>query len=241
MRTTGIALAFRTAKRLQPSLGSVSRNIHRVAPSHLGRDFDDGTPTANFRSRFPCFLRSNADVADLDFDKLVEDYYRPLYRFALSLSRQESEAGDLTQQTFYRWATKGHQLRDASRVKTWLFTTLHREFLGRRRQQDRFVHNPPDEQLSEPLQIAPNVVNALDAEIVQRALQELELRYRAPLTLFYMDQHSYREIAVILEIPIGTVMSRISRGKTELRQKLSDAAARESAKVIPLSKEEGRG
>ena len=63
----------------------------------------------------------------------------PLYRFALSLSRQESDAADLTQQTFLLWASKGHQLRDPSKVKTWLFTSLYREFLGRKRQQDRFV------------------------------------------------------------------------------------------------------
>jgi RNA polymerase sigma-70 factor (ECF subfamily) len=65
-------------------------------------------------------------VADLDFEKLVEDYHMPLYRFALSLSRKESDAADLTQQTFYLWASKGHQLRDASKVKTWLFTSLYR-------------------------------------------------------------------------------------------------------------------
>ena len=56
------------------------------------------------------------------------DYYRPLYQFAFTLTRDEADACDLTQQTFYIWARKGHQLRDQSKVKTWLFTTLHREF-----------------------------------------------------------------------------------------------------------------
>ena len=65
----------------------------------------------------------------------------PLYRFALSLSRRESDAADLTQQTFLLWAKKGHQLRDPGKVKTWLFTSLYREFLGRKRQQDRFVES----------------------------------------------------------------------------------------------------
>ena len=71
---------------------------------------------------------------------LVACYYEPLYQFAFSLARDEADACDLTQQTFCIWAAKGHQLRDASKVKTWLFTTLHREFLGARRRQTRFPH-----------------------------------------------------------------------------------------------------
>jgi RNA polymerase sigma-70 factor (ECF subfamily) len=160
----------------------------------------------------------------LDFEKLVEDFYVPLYRFAVSLARQESDAADLTQQTFLLWATKGHQLRDPTKVKTWLFTTLYREFLGRKRQQDRFVESESSAEAVAAQTIAASVVNQLDGDIVQRALLGLEEIYRAPLTLFYLQQHSYREIAEILEVPIGTVMSRISRGKDQLRKALADDA-----------------
>lgn len=177
-------------------------------------------------------------VAELDFAQLVEEYYMPLYRFALSLSRKEADAGDLTQQTFYIWAQKGHQLRDLAKVKTWLFTTLYRDFLHRKRQSDRFLESDADAHFAEPAYIAPSVVDALDAGIVQRALHALDERYRAPVTLFYMKQHSYREIAEILEIPIGTVMSRISRGKAELRKGLLGAAASAERKVVPLAKGE---
>jgi RNA polymerase sigma-70 factor, ECF subfamily len=161
-------------------------------------------------------------VADLDFEKLVEDFYMPLYRFALSLSRKESDAADLTQQTFFLWASKGHQLRDASKVKTWLFTSLYREFLGRKRQQDRFVEVESSGEAVATQTISASVVNQLDGDIVQRALFALEEIYRAPLTLFYLQQHSYKEIAQTLEVPIGTVMSRISRGKQQLRKALAD-------------------
>lgn len=162
-------------------------------------------------------------MAQIDSEHLVEMYYTPLYRFGLSLSRNEADAGDLVQQAFYTWATKGHQLRDVSKVKTWLFTTLYRDFLAKKRQADRFVETE-DADFIEPMHVAPSVINALDAAIVQQSLQALDDRYRAPVTLFYMQQHSYREIAEILSIPIGTVMSRISRGKAELRKQLSDAA-----------------
>jgi RNA polymerase sigma-70 factor, ECF subfamily len=161
-------------------------------------------------------------VADLDFEKLVEDFYMPLYRFALSLSRRESDAADLTQQTFFLWASKGHQLRDSSKVKTWLFTSLYREFLGRKRQQDRFVEAENNPEAIAAQVIPASVVDELDSEIVQHALLALEEIYRAPLTLFYLRQFSYKEIAETLEIPIGTVMSRISRAKEQLRRALAD-------------------
>src|SRR5882672_11970087 len=75
------------------------------------------------------------------FEAIVCQHYEALFRFAMSLTRSESDAQDLTQQTFYVWAMKGHQLRDISKVKTWLFTTLHRAFLNARRRQIRFPHD----------------------------------------------------------------------------------------------------
>jgi RNA polymerase sigma-70 factor, ECF subfamily len=161
-------------------------------------------------------------VATLDFEQLVEDFYMPLYRFALSLSRQESDAADLTQQTFLFWAKKGHQLRDESKVKTWLFTSLYREFLGGKRQQDRFVDSETNAEAISAQTVPATVVSQLDSDIAHHALLALEEIYRAPLTLFYLQQHSYKEIGEILEIPIGTVMSRISRGKEQLRKALAD-------------------
>lgn len=165
-------------------------------------------------------LRKITPVEDLNPQSLVEAYYRPLYRFAISLSRSESDAWDLTQQTFLLWAKKGHQLRDKSKVKTWLFTTLYHEFLATRRKQERFV----DDELAEERQAAPEIspegVESLDSALVHEALLEIPEKYRAPLTLFYLKAHSYKHIAEILEVPIGTVMSRISRGKSELRRLL---------------------
>ena len=163
-------------------------------------------------------------VAELDFEKLVEDFYMPLYRFALSLSRKESDAGDLVQQTFFLWASKGHQLRDKTKVKTWLFTSLYREFLGRKRQQDRFVESESSAAAINAQSVPASVVEQLDGDTVQRALLALEEIYRAPLTLFYLKQLSYKEIAATLEVPIGTVMSRISRGKEQLRRAFADEA-----------------
>lgn len=169
-----------------------------------------------------------------DFQMLVDRYYEPLYRFALSLSRREADACDLTQQTFYLWATKGHQLRDGSRVKSWLFTTLHRAFLGSRRRESKFPHYELETAAPELPAVTPNIVNELDSGLVKDALLQVDDLYRAPLMLFYMQQHSYKEIAELLEIPIGTVMSRLSRGKEQIRQILSVAMDGADKKIISL-------
>ena len=145
----------------------------------------------------------------------------PLYRFALSLSREPSDAADLTQQTFLLWALRGHQLREHSKVKTWLFTTLYREFLRDERRRCRDVETSSETELPD-LQIPAVAANQLDGEAAVRTLLSLEEIYRAPLSLFYLQEHSYKEIGEILNIPVGTVMSRISRGKTQLRQQLAD-------------------
>jgi RNA polymerase sigma-70 factor, ECF subfamily len=161
-------------------------------------------------------------VVEEHFEKLVDEFYEPLYRFGVALSRNHADAADLTQQTFYRWATKGHQLQEISKVKTWLFTTLYREFLASKRKGERFVTANEDlEMRSTPS--TPSIMNHLDGQTAYQALLSLEENYRAPLILFYLQENSYREIAEILAIPLGTVMSRISRGKVELRKVLSDS------------------
>src|SRR5262249_15450054 len=154
----------------------------------------------------------------LDFDSLVSRYYGPLYQFAFSLTRVEADACDLTQQTFYIWATKGHQLRDGSKVKTWLFTTLHREFLNMRRKVVRFPHFELSEMDQDLPTISPEIVNQLDSARVVELLGQVNEPYQAPLALFYMEDYSYKEIADILGVPLGTVQSRISRGMAQLQQ-----------------------
>src|ERR1700723_3155034 len=130
-----------------------------------------------------------------DFESLVADYYRPLYQFAVTLTRDEADACDLTQQTFYIWANKGHQLREKSKVKTWLFTTLHREFLGSRRRQTRFPHVELDEATADLPVISPDAINRLDAEQVVATLAQVDEIYQAPVALFYLQDYSYKEIA----------------------------------------------
>lgn len=169
-------------------------------------------------------------MSDAMFAQLVDAHYQGLYRFALSLTRRDADACDLTQQTFYVWAKKGSMLRDLSKVKSWLFTTLYREFLRTRRRDQRVTSIedlPPGE--TDIADVEIDRVRRLDGAMVLEALSEVDEVFRTPLTLFYVEDFSYTEIAEALNVPIGTVMSRLSRGKLQLRSVL---AAREKAPKV---------
>ncbi|MCX6914458.1 MAG: RNA polymerase sigma factor [Verrucomicrobia bacterium] len=152
-----------------------------------------------------------------DFQSLVDLHYGPLYRFAMSLTRTENDACDLVQQTFLTWATKGHQLQDPAKVKSWLYTTLHRAFLESRRRFTRFPHLEISEAEAELPSVEPDLVSHLDAQDVVQLLGQVDEQFQAAVALFYLEDYSYNEIAGILEIPLGTVKSRIARGLAQLK------------------------
>lgn len=172
-----------------------------------------------------------------EFEELVDAHYQALYRFGFSLAKSPDRAADLVQQTFCIWAEKGHQLKDRSKAKTWLFTTLYREHLGQARRSTRY----PEEELGDAEHRLPahepDAERKMDGQRAVELLGALDETFRAPLTLFYMQQHSYKEIAEVLDIPIGTVMSRISRGKEQLRRKMIDEPASAPRKIVEFQPE----
>ena len=169
-----------------------------------------------------------------DFEQIVDAYYAALYRFALSLARGEAAAADLTQQTFYLWASRGHQLRDAGKVKSWLFTTLYREFLNLHRREVRFPQTELDAETAEIPEQSGSIADSIDGAAAVEALRQIDPVFRAPLTLFYLEEFSYREIAAVLGIPAGTVMSRLSRGKSLLRKLLMEQGIDATRKIVPM-------
>jgi RNA polymerase sigma-70 factor (ECF subfamily) len=174
-----------------------------------------------------------------EFQQLVDAHYEALYRFALSLSRNADTAADLVQQTFCIWAQKGHQLKERDKAKTWLFTTLHREFLSHARKSKRYS----DEELTEEMAGRVSATEdegaerAMDGQRALELLGELDENFRAPLALFYLQQHSYKEIAEILDVPMGTVMSRISRAKEMLRRRMTAEPASAPKNILQLKPE----
>jgi RNA polymerase sigma-70 factor, ECF subfamily len=162
------------------------------------------------------------------FEAIVSEHYEPLYRFAMSLTRAESDARDLTQHTFEIWARKGHQLRDITKVKTWLYTTLHRAFLQARRTQGRFPHQDLEEVIEQLPDVSPVLSDRVDSLQVLPSLAKVDQAYQAAVALFYLEDYAYKDIAVILDVPVGTIKSRIARGIAQLRELLLSDESRAS-------------
>jgi RNA polymerase sigma-70 factor, ECF subfamily len=148
------------------------------------------------------------------------ELYQDVYRFAYSLCFNAADAADFTQQTYMKLASHGHTILDKAKVKSWLFTTVHREFLQQRRRVVRFPHTSLEEENVAEMPAPQHNESSLDSAEVLHALGQMEENLRTPLALFYLKDMRYREIAEVLGIPIGTVMSRLSRAKLVLRQAL---------------------
>ena len=175
-------------------------------------------------------------MAILDIEAIADRYYADLYRFGLSLAKNEEDAADLTQNAFFLIAKNQAKIRDAERAKSWLFTTLYREFLAKNRRAWRMESRHDIELSAEIDESQPAPSAAHDGKLVLQCLWQLEEEYRATLSLFYLEQLSYQEIAEILQIPIGTVMSRLARGKQKLRHYLEQVDQAEKGRIIPFER-----
>jgi RNA polymerase sigma-70 factor (ECF subfamily) len=113
-------------------------------------------------------------------------------------------------------------LRDTTKAKSWLFTTLYREYLkGCRRSHRVEALEDLDPAEADPPAPEADSFAGTRSGLVMETMPEIDEVYRVPLTLFYLQECSYKEIADVLEVPIGTVMSRLARGKIHLRAALA--------------------
>lgn len=154
--------------------------------------------------------------------RLVEEHYLALYRYAYRLSGTSADAEDLTQETFVKAQINLGQLRTPERARPWLFSILRNAYLHRARADRLHPRVPLDAagDLAEPL---PDPLPEIDPEQLQAALRELPEVYRAPILLYYFEGMNYRDIAEQMDLPLGTVMSRLARAKGHLRSRLVPA------------------
>jgi RNA polymerase sigma-70 factor (ECF subfamily) len=150
-----------------------------------------------------------------------------LYAAALRLTRNEADAQDLVQDTYLKALRSSGQFEAGTNLRGWMFTILHNTFLNQRRDRGRSpidadseaVEQAPDPRLEATNPEALLLRDTMDADL-QAALDGLPAAYREAVWLRDVEQFSYEEIAGIVGVPIGTVMSRISRGRKALYDEL---------------------
>jgi RNA polymerase sigma-70 factor, ECF subfamily len=177
--------------------------------------------------------RANEQAAGLPVDlvALVRAHHAAVYRYACRLCGNAVEAEDLTQQTFLIAHTKLHQLREADRACSWLLAVVRSCFLKSLRKPRPVAANVIDLNVNEVAETSE--IDEVDREQLAAALAELPEEFRLVVLMFYFEELSYQEISAELDIPIGTVMSRLSRAKGHLRSRLAATSA--DARPAPLA------
>ena len=182
------------------------------------------------------FRRSSARGDDAEFTAAALSHIDSLYGTALRLTRRAADAEDLVQDTYLKAFRSAYQFEPGTNLKAWLFTILHNTFRNVRRHDGR---SPVDVD-SDAVERAPNAGPAdqspeqilsrrtLDADL-QAALDDLPEAFRQAVWLRDVEELTYAEMAKVLDIPMGTVMSRISRGRRALSEGLRARRAKADA------------
>ena len=174
------------------------------------------SPQPKQAAQGPEASRADGAAAPLSLEALVLAQQAAVYRYAFRLTGRSADAEDLTQQTFLIAQQKLHQLRETERAGGWLLAIARTTWL--KSLAKRFPATC-DGDLAETPAPAREILE-IDSQELQQVLDELSAELRLTLAMFYFDELSYKEIADQLEIPIGTVMSRLSRAKQRLRERL---------------------
>jgi len=169
--------------------------------------------------------------------ELIDRHYALVYRYACRLSGSATDAEDLTQQTFLQAQARWDQLREPAAAKNWLCAIVRNAYLRSLRTPVRSI---PLDSAPEPCAV-PSAPEEIDPQTLQAALDELPEEFRTPLVLFYFEEFTYKDIAAQLDVPMGTVMSRLARGKEHLRRRLSPAEAAPPWRPRPRSPQLARG
>ncbi len=156
---------------------------------------------------------------EIDIAVLVSQYHRSMYQYAFRLSGSAVDAEDLVQEAFLIAQQKLAQLRSQEAARSWLFTILRNCFI-RSRKRTRPVSAGSIELNIDSVPQETTRNEDIDSERLQQAMDRLPPKHRTMLAMFYFEDIPYREIAEQLDMPIGTVMSRLARAKSRLRTEL---------------------
>jgi RNA polymerase sigma-70 factor (ECF subfamily) len=169
-----------------------------------------------------------------EFDDVILPHVDGLYGTALRLTRNERDAEDLVQDAVLRAFRFFHRFERGTNAKAWLFKILTNTFVNKYRKKQRERSVLDEVQADDGAALHGDhpgnrdpetvVINRLMSDHVKQALEELPEEFRLAVVLADLEDFSYREIADIMECPIGTVMSRLYRGRRALQRLLTEAA-----------------
>jgi RNA polymerase sigma-70 factor (ECF subfamily) len=161
-----------------------------------------------------------------EFEAVALPHLNDLYRTAVHLVRDRTEAHDLVQDAYLQAWKAFHRFQPGTNCRAWLFKILINEIHHYRRRWYNSKTVPEGEQsLEETLAFEPPVPDDIKDEDVLAALDEIPREFREIVMLADVQEFSYKEIAEMTGIPVGTVMSRLSRGRKQLRVKLANYAS----------------
>lgn len=167
---------------------------------------------------------SQGDKPPAGFEELAMPLFDSLYNFARWLVRNQSDAEDLVQETYRKALFKFGSFQPSTNFRAWMFRILKNTFLsscsGLERRMTVAMNSEEDgpERAAESETPETILIEHSNRQLVQRAIDELPAHYREPLLLCELEELSYQEIAEILSIPIGTVMSRLARARRAIRE-----------------------
>jgi len=161
-----------------------------------------------------------------------------LYNFAHWLTQDRSEAEDLVQETCMKALRGFSSFHQGTNFRAWMYRILRNTFLTSRSglRAAMFSLDTDDEPHQEPIASGTPesiLISSVDQQAIQAALEALLVQYREVILLCDVEEMSYQEIAETLATPIGTVMSRLSRGRKAIRESLKDAAIRSASGSRP--------
>jgi RNA polymerase sigma factor (sigma-70 family) len=169
-----------------------------------------------------------------DMTQLIEPLIPALRRYARALLRDSGAADDLVQDGLERAIGRWHQRRADGNARSWLFAIMHNLALNRIRQSSRRGPHLPLEAADGISSGPPAQEHGLRHRDLLRALESLPEEQRSVVLLVSVEDLSYAEVAEVLKIPVGTVMSRLSRGRERLRQAMEGVAEAEPAGALHL-------
>lgn len=164
------------------------------------------------------------DPHALQIQEHLLPHFDLIYRCAFRLARKPQDAEDLTQEAYFYAIKNFTQLNDLEKAKNWLFSILRNLFLKELEKNKKRTHIDFDV-VSNTLSSTVNLENEFiknETQLqVRQVLDKLDERLKKPIKMFYYERMAYKDIAESLSLPIGTVMSRIARGKIYLKRELS--------------------